>query len=260
MIKRSPMLPRCLTPLAFALSTVALSSSALAGPMLFHAQTQSLASASIGVTDYDNDAGEARHSVSSSATMVNAFGSAESWGTITDGVLRGYAEATAQGAGQSFLTWRDTLLISSTTLAAGTSVQLGVRIDFSRSMSCWNGTHADADVRDNAGVAVASVWERQCEVVNDDPLGVIDAVVGDTINVYADMNIGAGDVLEQSRRSVSDASHTFRFYLTPLDDFTFVTASGATYTAPDPEPPVPEPATLVLLGVGLLAARVQRRR
>jgi hypothetical protein len=59
----------------------------------------------------------------------------------------------------------------------------------------------------------------------------------------------------------TDASRTGEFFLQPLGDFTLVTASGHDYSPTGvPSSPVPQPAALILVGLGAATLGVLRRR
>jgi hypothetical protein len=68
--------------------------------------------------------------------------------------------------------------------------------------------------------------------------------------VNAFLNAGTG-----GEAATADASNTLRFFLTPVGDFTYSTASGNSYLQQTSE--VPEPSTLFLVGIG--AAGMARR-
>jgi hypothetical protein len=73
----------------------------------------------------------------------------------------------------------------------------------------------------------------------------IQGIVGEelTVNAYLTAAVGAFG------QGTADAANTFRFFLTPVGDFTYTTASGNSYV--QQVQPVAEPATLLLLGIGV---------
>ena len=81
----------------------------------------------------------------------------------------------------------------------------------------------------------------------------IAGIVGQELTISAFLNAGVGAL----SLGTADAANTLRFFLTPLDDFTYTTASGNSYLRPAA---VPEPATLVMLGLGLGTVGLRRRR
>jgi hypothetical protein len=235
-------------------------SAAASGAPIFYAI------ASAGATDHrpgGAQVAEVRHIPSGDtagpATVSLPGGSA--WASVVDGVLR--AHATGDGSGVSTnatASFFDTLVLSSATLPIGTSVQLRAEMQFSRTVTpndipapCANTSVAYAGIDTNAGSL--QVQDSTCDSLDiNNPTGFIQGIVGEelTVNAYLTAAVGAFG------QGTADAANTFRFFLTPVGDFTYTTASGNSYV--QQVQPVAEPATLLLLGIGVALPFWRARR
>lgn len=197
--------------------------------------------------------------ISASASALG--NSASSWASVTDGSLHAFATATdsffdgtsAQaGAGASF---NDTLLIQSNTLTFGTPVQLRFEAALSASITpCPNGSNAGAYAFGQ--LSSGSFIQDHCVAANDvhQPISFVSTTVGAELQIFATLNVfaGAGGA---GGTATADAANTLRFFVTPLGDFSFTSASGNTYQRISS---APEPASLLLLGTALVGAGVRR--
>jgi hypothetical protein len=204
------------------------------------------------------------------------------FGWISEGTLHAYA-AEGQVFGERFVsqavvidTFRDTISIRSNVLAAGSVVSLALRpvLDYTVSGTCYGpgfGPGAGVTARmQMAGMAGSFGWVLADSACNDQDIVpapgpvVIYGVIGEDIDLISTLIVSAwgGTSIPFTGASpvwtpaLADAGNTFRFFLDPIgSDFSYVTASGLTYltpAAPAPDAAVPEPASLFLLGSGLV--------
>jgi hypothetical protein len=186
--------------------------------------------------------------------------------SMTDGVFHVFATSTGfQTIGYGSARFLDTLLLTSGSLAPGTVVDLFAELKVSSAVSP-NGMANPAGYGSNVvaglegmnskGDAGSLSFQDHSFSANDidETVGVIHGIVGQelSINVFlgAHTSLGGG---------TADAS-ILGFFLTPLGDFTYTTASGNSYI--NEVQPVPEPSSLMLIGAGLVAVswRVRQRR
>jgi hypothetical protein len=90
----------------------------------------------------------------------------------------------------------------------------------------------------------------------NNPTGLIPGIVGQELLVIAGLTAGAGSFPPETA-GTADASNTLRFFLTPIGDFTYSSASGNNYINQLPQ--VPEPSSLLLFG-SVLALTFSRLR
>ncbi len=184
--------------------------------------------------------------------------SAIAWSSVTDTALRAYAQtdgdANSATASAGFL---DTLMITSESMADGELARFFAEIDLSYTVTggtCLSLVQGSVDGPTGQGRLVASDGAGDCAAADYTIYEPFVGIVGQefTINLYLTASVGA---FSPGR---ADAANTLRLFLTPLDDFTYTTASGHSYLRAST--PVPEPATISVcgLGMGLIALRVRR--
>lgn len=218
----------------------------------------------------DQDADSALVNNSDNApTVTAALAGASAFASVTDAVLHAFATTPGSGASaNASASFFDTLLLTSPTLANGTAVQLFAEMQFSRTVTpngvgipCIGGSvaYAGIDFGNSAGRA-GSVFVQDHTCDNSDinnPIGLIQGIIGQELTLNAFLNAGVGAL----SAGTADAANTFRFFVTPVGDFSYTAASGNTYVNAPPPTAVPEPSTVLLLGSGLSLAfsRVRRR-
>jgi hypothetical protein len=185
--------------------------------------------------------------------------------SVTDGAL--HAFATTNGLGIStngHASFFDTLLLTSATLAPGTLVSLLGELDFSATVTpngvdipCVGGNVAYGGI-DTASLGIPGslfVQDHTCNNTDiNNATGLIQGIIGEELTVNAFLNAGTSAFTA----GTADASNTLRFFLTPIGDFTYSTASGNNYV--NQVQPVPEPSSLLLFGSGLSLAVSRLRR
>jgi hypothetical protein len=135
-------------------------------------------------------------------------------------------------------------------------------MDFSRSVTGEGCSVAYAGVHTSTPTAADGtifMQDSACDELDiDDSTAEIQAIIGQELNVNSFLTASVAPL--GTTVATADALNTFRFFLDPLGDFTYTSASGNTYFRPGTA--VPEPSTLVLCGVALLTgvARFRRRR
>lgn len=197
-----------------------------------------------------------------SAELSGGFASA----SVTDGSLHAFATSTSLGfSANGTASFFDTLLLTSATLAPGTPVSLFGELAFTYTISSTPGVcGAVAYAGIDTGTSSGNAGSLFVQDVEDDtacgPLdtntatGLIQGIIGEELTVNAFINAGVGAF----GGGTVDASNTLRFFLTPIGDFTYSTASGNNYI--NQVQPVPEPSSLLLFGSGLTFAVSRLRR
>jgi hypothetical protein len=254
---------------------------AQATPIYFSSVNVSASDLNPGGTNQDINTGQLL-SVDTVAAITASNSEASAIGFVNDGVIGAFASAESMVSDAMFVTgdshvqFGDTLTLTSGSLPTGTPVNLLFTLDLSvilqstqtPSMGGGCGSVAHGTLLVARGTsALADLVDLQepspCSV-NDivaSPL-VVSANIGDQLvatlglEVAADGRIGGG--------SSADARDTLQFFADPIGDFSYTTASGNTYQSPTTNPgPVPEPATVALLGTAIgpcLVLALRRKR
>ena len=191
--------------------------------------------------------------------------------------------------------WTDYFTINSA-LAAGTVVQAMASIDMegitdvsegaigpdggplaNRTDAFWSffASMQNLNNPSDYGFLCADWQDPVCLLPPNVPFGshravTFNLVVGDVTEITGLMQVvaGSGTLANvpgevASASVISAADHSAHFFLQPLGDFTLVSASGHDYlpSAASPAPDVvPEPTSMLLVGSGVAAMLVRRRR
>lgn len=205
------------------------------------------------------------YSTDSLGPATATLNGASAWASVVDTALHAFATTdasyTSATASAGFF---DTLFLQSTTLPVGTPVQFAAELILTRQLTpdnvpvgepCYLAAVAGGVLHASTGGQL-DVQDATCDSVDiNQPTGLVSGVIGQELWINAYLTVGVSALLEGF--ATADASRTLRFTLTPLGDFTYTTASGNTYAATQP-PPLPEPATVLLLGVSVLAVASRR--
>jgi hypothetical protein len=236
-----------------------------------HASPIYYAIASAGVTDH-----AANTSVSDSTGVVNnsdsagpvsaALSGGSASASVTDGALHAFATTTGLGfSSNGSASFFDTLLLTSATLAPGTLVSLFGELHFSAIVTpngvdgpCGGGNVAYGGIDTGTSLGNAGsllVQDHTCDSQDiNNATGFIQGIIGQELTVNAFLSAGTSAFTA----GTADASNTLRFFLTPVGDFTYSTASGNNYI--NQVQPVPEPTSLLLVGSGLTLAVSRLRK
>ena len=199
-----------------------------------------------------------------SAEWPGGFASA----SVTDGALHAFATVNTFGiSSDGHAEFLDTLFLTSATLAPGTLVSLLGELDFSATVTpnglvnpCLESGFALAGIDTQTPLGSAGslvVQDMTCDNGDiNNSTGLIQGIIGEELTVHAFLTAATGGTPEFPSGTV-DASNTLRFFLTPIGDFTYSTASGNNYINEAPQ--VPEPSSLLLFG-SVLALAVPRLR
>jgi len=189
-------------------------------------------------------------------------GSATAGGTAALGSITGAVSAAAtafvfpggDSEGDFVGVWNDTLTITSATLSTGTPVDLLFTLGVDTTSSCTGEGSVDITpvLNINGGnsqillnsTACNSVFDQSKQLVVVTDVGAIVPVQG-ILNLDATVELGTGT-------ATIDPSATF-FIDSETAGASYTTGSGVSYMTPAPPPAtVPEPSSLMMLGVGLL--------
>lgn len=197
-----------------------------------------------------------------SADLPGGFASA----SVTDGELHAFATSSGVGiAANGSAGFFDTLLLTSATLAPGTLVSLLGELDFSATVTpngqgepCSNVSVASGALEAQTlffAAGTLTVQDSSCDSFDfNNATALIQGIIGEELTVSTFLGVGVGGFAA----GTADASNTLRFFLTPIGDFTYSTASGNNYI--NQVHPVPEPSSLLLFGSGLTFAVSRLRR
>jgi hypothetical protein len=177
--------------------------------------------------------------------------------SVTDGSLHAFATSSPAVTSNATASFFDTLLLTSATLAPGTIVSLLGELAFSATVTpngvngpCIGGSVAYGGIDTGTSLGNAGsllVQDHTCDNMDiNNSTSLIQGIIGEELTVNAFLNAGTSAITA----GTADASNTLRFFLTPIGNFTYSTASGNNYI--NQVQPVPEPSSLLLLGSGLI--------
>jgi hypothetical protein len=251
--------------------TVGLSASAVAEASVLpgsqHQTGQFSGAVASGVT-----VGPFSPDVSYTNGVVTGEGTAQVFGYVQFGLIAGFVSAsgtgTAGGEGQASWQgiWQDTLTITSTTLAAGSPVDLQFSLFVGPGTVSCSGTNSVANAEGTFSAGVGNpigitLLDETCNTgFKLSQTMTLATTVGAQIPVEGQelLNADAASLdITTSTASVDPSDSFFIDSLTPGASYT--TASGATYFTP-PITPAPEPSSLLLFGTGLLTLIGARRK
>jgi len=187
-------------------------------------------------------------SLSASANAIGAVnsGRAVASAAVNNGALSAFAQAVGGTAAQGVIgragsaaVLGDTLTLVSNSLPPGSVVTLAFSLAFSRQVEA---TGCAGNVNSQA-VAIASVvapnvsmtiQDHSCFGVTDTGPAVAQFVIGQQVVIGATLTAEASS--GPTVAAIADAGQTLRFFIDPLGDFSYVTASGNTYLSDESTP------------------------
>ncbi len=178
-----------------------------------------------------------------SASGTVAFGA-------LSGTVYGAGPGNGLGAGQYTGNWDDILTVTSTTLEAGTPVNLLVALSVDTTTTCSGSGTVLTTASFSGGGAGLSFQSAACNTTfNKSGTALISTAVGSSFEIEGELDLSAEAVNLPGSASVDPSSGVFIDSETPGASYT--TASGTNYETPTQS--VPEPSLALLLASGLLA-------
>jgi hypothetical protein len=238
-----------------ALLVVMEARSTTAAPISYSTNSGNVSHALLGVQDSYNTL---VYGVDSLGPLTAEASSSVGWSSVTDTALHAYATnnggvASATATAGFF----DTLMITSDSMAEGELAHFLAEIDFSYTLTgaaCGALVQGFVSGPTGHGSLGVSDGAGDCSVADYTIYEPFVGVVGQefAINVYLTAAVAA------FTPGTADAANTLQIFLTPLDDFTYTTASGNTYSKEAAA--VPEPATVAMCGLGIGLVAFSRRK
>jgi hypothetical protein len=189
-------------------------------------------------------------------SITNANGSASVSGSAQFGSITGDISATGSGgaisnAGEASFEgdWSDTLTVTSSTLALNTPVTLLFTMSFNSSTVCAGlNTSPQVTAEFEAGSQNVTATSTNCNATFQGTRQLdLNTFVGASTAIFGSLNLDA--VAGQGASVQVDPPINF-FVDSETAGASYTTASGVTYFSPTSS--VPEPSSLMMLGVGLL--------